>query len=346
MAEEQDLYAVLGVPPDATMREIQAVYRDLIARAEAHRVPAVERMKIEEAFETLSDPVRRMRYDRLRPGTQSQTRTSGMAPRRFPLPAFLEGRQLPQVDPFLAVAIALIVGVIVVVLLVPLFRRANQPETPLALFTSTPTPVRTAAAVQTNTPTASQTAFPLTNGTSTPGASPTGIAGLTGPPSFPFVTRTALLDAAGGVVAAAAPILAAARTSPAGAPSAANLPRPPAGVSAAVPPGAVGPAGVPITNPPPGSAPILTPPPELSLTPPAQPAPGAAAIVGSLTRAPTRVPGPPNRIGIPRALPTVSASRTGGTNTIGPGSVAPGAGTGAAAGTGNRFVLPTVTPSR
>lgn len=321
MAEEQDLYAVLGVPPDAAMREIQAAYRDLIARAEAHRVPAVERMKIEEAFETLSDPVRRMRYDRLRPGSQSQTRTQDGTQRRFPLPvpAFLEGRQLPQVDPFLAVAIALIVGVIVVVLLVPLFRRSSEQANPLALFTSTPTPVRTATGARTGTPTASQTAFPLTNGTLTP--TPT-------PISPPFVTRTALLDAAGGVVAAAAPILAAARTSPAGAPSAANLPRPP--------------AGVPITSPPPS----LAPPPELSLTPLAQPGPGALAITGSLTRGPTPAPGPPNRIGIPRALPTVSAARTGGTNSIAPGSVAPGAGAGAAAGTGNRFVLPTVTPSR
>jgi curved DNA-binding protein len=68
MATKVDFYEVLGVPRDATREQIQRAYRALARRyhPDVNADPAApERFKqINEAYEVLSDPQRRARYDR------------------------------------------------------------------------------------------------------------------------------------------------------------------------------------------------------------------------------------------------------------------------------------------
>ncbi|HEY8378153.1 MAG TPA: J domain-containing protein [Nannocystis sp.] len=68
MAPQQDHYAVLGVPPDASLDEIKRAYRRLALANHPDRHPgdveAEERFRaISTAYAVLSDPVQKARYD-------------------------------------------------------------------------------------------------------------------------------------------------------------------------------------------------------------------------------------------------------------------------------------------
>lgn len=72
MAGAQDFYEVLGVGRDATAQDIQRAYRRLARtyHPDVNKDPAAERrfQEISEAYEVLSDPESRRRYDAFGPG--------------------------------------------------------------------------------------------------------------------------------------------------------------------------------------------------------------------------------------------------------------------------------------
>ena len=71
MAEPRDFYEVLGVPRTASQKEIQRSYRKLARtyHPDVNKDPAAEgRFKeISEAYDVLSDPEQRRRYDTFGP---------------------------------------------------------------------------------------------------------------------------------------------------------------------------------------------------------------------------------------------------------------------------------------
>jgi curved DNA-binding protein CbpA len=76
-----DYYALLGVPADATTAQIKKAYRKLARRHHPDTNPgdtaAAGRFKaITEAYEVLTDPVRRQAYDATRPPVSSTTITT------------------------------------------------------------------------------------------------------------------------------------------------------------------------------------------------------------------------------------------------------------------------------
>jgi curved DNA-binding protein CbpA len=74
----KDYYALLGVDPDATMEQIKKAYRRLAKQYHPdvnNSSDAAERFReITEAYDTLTDPDRRRRYDQLH-GTHTGTKT-------------------------------------------------------------------------------------------------------------------------------------------------------------------------------------------------------------------------------------------------------------------------------
>src|SRR5579863_6984533 len=81
MAEERDLYAILGVAPQADEREIRLAFRrqarlyhpDVAGTGDLGRM-----LQVNEAYRVLSDPERRRMYDRLR--SESMARPAREAP--------------------------------------------------------------------------------------------------------------------------------------------------------------------------------------------------------------------------------------------------------------------------
>jgi hypothetical protein len=76
----KDYYALLGVTPDATSAQIKSAYRKLAKQYHPdvnNSADAAGKFReITEAYDTLTDPDRRRRYDRLH-GTRTGTKTSG-----------------------------------------------------------------------------------------------------------------------------------------------------------------------------------------------------------------------------------------------------------------------------
>lgn len=85
-----DYYAILQVHPEADKEVIDAAYRRLAAKyhPDVSASPdAAERMKqLNEAYEVLSDPARRMAYDRSGGVTSVREVRSGMSWRRLVVP--------------------------------------------------------------------------------------------------------------------------------------------------------------------------------------------------------------------------------------------------------------------
>ncbi len=82
MAEYKDYYRILGVNRDADGKEIKKAYRKLARQHHPDVNPgdkkAEERFKeINEAYEVLSDPEKRARYDQLGSQYQQWQRTGG-----------------------------------------------------------------------------------------------------------------------------------------------------------------------------------------------------------------------------------------------------------------------------
>ena len=92
MATTDDYYEVLGVPPEASREDIQRAYRELARRyhPDVSADPAAEqRFKlIAAAYQVLSDPTSRARYDRGRlPGQRVPVRGGRWRGRGFPVGA-------------------------------------------------------------------------------------------------------------------------------------------------------------------------------------------------------------------------------------------------------------------
>lgn len=66
----QDSYAKLGVPPSATPEQIKAAYRKKAAQYHPDKNQSADAplrfREVQEAYELLSDPERRMAYDEYR----------------------------------------------------------------------------------------------------------------------------------------------------------------------------------------------------------------------------------------------------------------------------------------
>jgi DnaJ domain len=144
-----DLYAVLGLTPEASAQEIRGAYQRLSGDIAAGQAPAVQRQAIEVAYETLGDPIRRLRYD---------AQAAAPAPSRLQLPSFslpgvrvpvravritgLRRPNLPRVDPVLAAAILLVGIVGLAVIFLPMLRGHdnNAPAQSVADLVTSPTP--------------------------------------------------------------------------------------------------------------------------------------------------------------------------------------------------------------
>ncbi len=263
----RNLYAVLGLAPQATAAEIRAAHERLLAEIASGARPSDEQPVIEEAFQTLNDPVRRLRYDAR--AAAPPTRPAAPDPRRpgrRTAPVRRGRRILPPIlglDPLLVGAIVLVALLAIAVLLVPLLRRGGSaPRTAQVAPTQTsatgaaspsPSAARPGAAQPTVPPLiglqggAPSSLIPLTPGASTgslvlpsaPGLAPNLAQG--GEP--PFLTRLALGDMVQAVVAAAA-VRNGPSTATLPAAPAAAAPRPAPAANAAPP----APAGVPITS--------------------------------------------------------------------------------------------------
>jgi hypothetical protein len=128
----QDLYAALGLTADATSQQIRTAYRNLIMQAEAGQLPPEQRQAIDAAYETLGDPIRRLRYDAqlsAPPPPRIQMPAIGLPNRRVKVsfPAFTRPA-LPQIQPLPAIAVIVVAAVAILVLLTPVFRHSNKPS--------------------------------------------------------------------------------------------------------------------------------------------------------------------------------------------------------------------------
>jgi hypothetical protein len=338
MAESQthnDLYSVLGLTSQATSQDIRTAYQRLVGEIVAGHVPTVQRQAIEEAFETLGDPIRRLRYD---------AQAAAPAPPRFQMPPLrMPGRRiaiqmpaisirrprLPHVDPLIGAAVGLVVVVALVVLLVPLVRGrsgSNAPAQSVAdlVGSATATPTASASAAATAPRTQATPILGVGGGLGSgtggslvplsPQGSPGGLLTPNQPPAAttgepPFLTGSAIVDSLRAVLAASA-----VRNGP----SQAGVP--PSSAAAAAPVRPV--ASNPPPNPVPAGVPLTT----VGALPPVVSAPsGASGTSGSppLTAAvqptappPTPTPAP-NRIAIPGGPVTSGAPANRNTGSSG-----------------------------
>jgi hypothetical protein len=322
-----NLYGTLGLTSEATVQEIRAAYQHLVGEIQAGAVPAEQRPAIEEAFETLGDPIRRLRYDarsaapppsriqrpdvRL-PGIRISLPTSRIRAAKRPV--------MPKVDPLLAGAVALVALLALVVLLLPILR-GSRPSAP-AQSVSDVVPTQTATTVATASATAAAVSaarsaqptpilgLPPGAGTSllpiTPGL---GQGALVAPPQPAqaqgteplFLTQSAVIDMLRAVLAA---------TAVRNGPSTGSLPA----QAVAAPPGAgnapapinPGPAGIPITSV--GAVPpvIVAAPQGGSFSPPAAGQPSVSAGQPSVS-AGIPAPAPQGTLAFAPASPAVSA---------------------------------------
>lgn len=80
MNQERDLYQTLGVPPGATDQDIKAAYRRRAAEHHPDKGGDTEQfLAVQLAYDTLSDPGRRDRYDRTGRADVPRDRTSSDA---------------------------------------------------------------------------------------------------------------------------------------------------------------------------------------------------------------------------------------------------------------------------
>jgi DnaJ-class molecular chaperone len=79
-----DLYAVLGVPPTADARDIRRAYLRLAQQYHPDHDPrpeaAAKFLEVQAAYEELSDPAKRQRYDARRSGVPTPTGTPPPGP--------------------------------------------------------------------------------------------------------------------------------------------------------------------------------------------------------------------------------------------------------------------------
>jgi hypothetical protein len=81
--QQQDYYAVLGLQLSASFQEIRQAYRELSKRYHPDttilppELALAKFQQLKEAYDTLSDPQSRLRYDRYRPYLQTKTASQG-----------------------------------------------------------------------------------------------------------------------------------------------------------------------------------------------------------------------------------------------------------------------------
>ena len=100
-----DLYGVLGVPRDASAREIRHAYRRLARRHHPDLNPrpggSQQYASVAGAYEILRDSVRRARYDRtLRPSPAARRRASGQPARPMPVDHRLPRHGILELSPY------------------------------------------------------------------------------------------------------------------------------------------------------------------------------------------------------------------------------------------------------
>jgi signal peptidase I len=92
-----DLYAVLGVPPEASDDEIRLAYHSKLRFDDVETPEGTARMReLREAYEVLSDPERRQSYDASRWGWNSQPAVSDAPPSDEDYGFPVEGEPEPQ----------------------------------------------------------------------------------------------------------------------------------------------------------------------------------------------------------------------------------------------------------